>query len=127
MCYKQCKRLLKDTLSSKYLIFFSLQLILIIFTTVFREYLEIELVLPQEKVQQIATVGVAHVNAFLAELRRLFLVEDLIDSIKFGTFLWVLTYLGSMFNGITLVILGKMIILLFHLALIDEFIFLSVI
>ena len=104
-----------------------MQLILIIFTTVFREYLEIELVLPQEKVQQIATVGVAHVNAFLAELRRLFLVEDLIDSIKFGTFLWVLTYLGSMFNGITLVILGKMIILLFHLALIDEFIFLSVI
>lgn len=71
-----------------------------------REYLDIELVLPQERVQQVAAVSVAHINAFLAELRRLFLVEDLIDSIKFGFLLWGLTYLGSWFNGMTLVILG---------------------
>jgi len=72
----------------------------------FKDYLEIELALPQEKVQQVATVSVAHVNAFLAELRRLFLVEDLVDSIKFGLLLWALTYLGSWFNGITLVVLA---------------------
>jgi len=72
----------------------------------FKDYLEIELVLPQEKVQQVASVSVAHVNAFLAELRRLFLVEDLVDSIKFGLLLWALTYLGSWFNGITLVVLA---------------------
>lgn len=70
--------------------------------------MEWELALPQEKVQQVATVSVAHVNAFLAELRRLFLVEDLVDSIKFGGLLWALTYLGSWFNGITLVVLGKL-------------------
>lgn len=73
----------------------------------FREYLEYELALPQEKVQQIANVGVVHINAFLAELRRLFLVEDLVDSIKFGLLLWCLTYLGAWFNGMTLVILGE--------------------
>lgn len=72
----------------------------------FKDYLELDLVLPQEKVQQAATVSVAHVNAFLAELRRLFLVEDLVDSIKFGLLLWSLTYLGSWFNGITLVVLA---------------------
>jgi len=72
----------------------------------FKDYLEFELTLPQEKVQQVATVSVAHVNAFLAELRRLFLVEDLVDSIKFGVLLWALTYLGSWFNGITLVVLA---------------------
>lgn len=72
----------------------------------FKEYLDFELALPQEKVQEVATVGVAHINAFLAELRRLFLVEDLIDSIKFGLLLWCLTYLGSWFNGMTLVILA---------------------
>lgn len=70
--------------------------------------MEYELAIPQEKVSQVANVGVAHINAFLAELRRLFLVEDLVDSIKFGVLLWGLTYLGSWFNGMTLVILGKL-------------------
>lgn len=69
--------------------------------------MEVELSLPQDKVQELASVGVAHVNALLSELRRLFLVVDLIDSIKFGGLLWGLTYLGSWFNGMTLVILGK--------------------
>ncbi|XP_017490068.1 PREDICTED: reticulon-4 isoform X2 [Rhagoletis zephyria] len=72
----------------------------------FKEYLDIDLTLPQEKVQNIAGIAVAHVNGFVAELRRLFLVEDLIDSIKFGVILWVLTYIGGWFNGMTLVILA---------------------
>merc|ERR1739838_448097 len=38
--------------------------------------------------------------------RRLVLVEDMIDSIKFGIFLWVMTYIGAWFNGLTLLILG---------------------
>lgn len=72
-----------------------------------RDYLDAELILPEEKVTQAATVSVAHVNAFLAELRRLFLVEDFVDSAKFGLLLWVLTYLGSWFNGITLAVIGN--------------------
>merc|ERR1711872_128394 len=40
------------------------------------------------------------------DLRRLVLVEDMIDSIKFGIFLWVMTYIGAWFNGLTLLILG---------------------
>lgn len=68
-----------------------------------------DLVLPQEKVEKAATVSVAHVNAALAELRRLFLVEDFVDTAKFALFLWVLTYLGSWFNGITLSVLGNYI------------------
>lgn len=38
---------------------------------------------------------------------RLFLVEDLVDSLKFGVLLWCLTYVGACFNGITLIILGQ--------------------
>ncbi|KAH8377280.1 hypothetical protein KR093_004645 [Drosophila rubida] len=72
----------------------------------FKEYLELDLTLSQEKVQHIAGVAVAHLNGFTAELRRLFLVEDLIDSIKFGVILWVFTYIGAWFNGMTLVILA---------------------
>ncbi|XP_034473740.1 reticulon-1 isoform X2 [Drosophila innubila] len=72
----------------------------------FKEYLELDLTLSQEKVQHIAGVAVAHLNGFTAELRRLFLVEDIIDSIKFGVILWVFTYIGAWFNGMTLVILA---------------------
>lgn len=72
-----------------------------------RDLLEKDIVLPKEKVEQAAAVSVAHVNAFLAELRRLFLVEDFVDTAKFAVLLYVLTYLGSWFNGITLAVLGK--------------------
>lgn len=40
------------------------------------------------------------------ELRRLFLVENMVDTIKFGLSLWLLTYVGSWFNFLTLVILA---------------------
>jgi len=72
----------------------------------FKEYLEFDLTLSQEKIQHIAGVAVAHLNGFTAELRRLFLVEDLVDSIKFAVMLWALTYIGAWFNGMTLVILA---------------------
>ena len=68
--------------------------------------------LPAEKVQEIADLSAARLHATLLELRRLFLVEDLVDSFKFGLALWALTYVGSWFNGITLVILGKRVLLI---------------
>ncbi|XP_066259155.1 reticulon-1-A-like isoform X1 [Euwallacea similis] len=72
----------------------------------FKEYLDVDVALPQEKVQDFCRVATAHLNAALVELRRLFLVEDLVDSVKFGVLLWVLTYLGSWFNGMSLVIIA---------------------
>merc|ERR1712176_721547 len=45
-------------------------------------------------------------NCTLLELRRLFMVENMLDSIKFGLSLWVLTYIGSWFNAMTLLIMG---------------------
>jgi len=71
-----------------------------------RDILELDLTLPQDKVREVTDIAVAHVNAAALELRRLFLVEDLVDSIKFGVLLWCLTYLGSWFNGMTLIIIG---------------------
>lgn len=107
MYYRLCKRHQKDTPSSKKKNSTILSVLQSFNSIITRDYLEYELAIPQEKVSQVANVGVAHVNAFLAELRRLFLVEDLVDSIKFGVLLWGLTYLGSWFNGMTLVILGE--------------------
>lgn len=72
----------------------------------FKDILELDLTLPQDKVREVTDIAVAHVNAAALELRRLFLVEDLVDSIKFGVLLWCLTYLGSWFNGMTLIIIA---------------------
>merc|ERR1711970_943280 len=46
------------------------------------------------------------VNCAIKELRGLFLVENWLDSIKFGLSLWGLTYIGSWFNAMTLLIMG---------------------
>ncbi|KZS15444.1 reticulon-3 isoform X2 [Daphnia magna] len=72
----------------------------------FKEYLEQDVTVTTEKVHEVADLTAAKLNATLVELRRLFLVEDLVDSVKFALVLWALTYVGSMFNGLTLVILG---------------------
>ncbi|XP_077255599.1 reticulon isoform X2 [Temnothorax americanus] len=72
----------------------------------FKDILDLDLALPAEKVHEVADVAVAHANAAVSELRRLFLVEDFVDSLKFGVLLWCLTYVGSWFNGMTLIIIG---------------------
>ncbi|XP_034936559.1 reticulon-1-A-like isoform X5 [Chelonus insularis] len=72
----------------------------------FKDILELDLTLPSEKVHEVADIAVAHVNAAIFELRRLFLIEDFIDSLKLGVGLWCLTYVGSWFNGMTLIIIG---------------------
>ncbi|XP_012217857.1 reticulon-1-A isoform X4 [Linepithema humile] len=72
----------------------------------FKDILDLDLTLPTEKVHEVADVAVAHANAAVSELRRLFLVEDFVDSLKFASLLWCLTYVGSWFNGMTLIIIG---------------------
>ncbi|XP_031835310.1 reticulon isoform X2 [Nomia melanderi] len=72
----------------------------------FKDILQLDLTVPAEKVHEVADVAVAHANAAVSELRRLFLVEDFVDSLKFGVLLWCLTYVGSWFNGMTLIIIG---------------------
>lgn len=72
----------------------------------FKWLLERDVSVSAERAQSLAAAATAHLNAALAELRRLFLVEDLVDSLKFGVLLWCLTYVGACFNGITLIILG---------------------
>lgn len=79
-----------------------------------REYLEHDVTVTTEKVHEVADLTAAKLNASLVELRRLFLVEDLVDSVKFALVLWLLTYVGSLFNGLTLVILGNSSLSLQH-------------
>lgn len=72
----------------------------------FKEYLDMDVTVTNEKVHEVADLSAAKLNGTLLELRRLFLVEDIVDSIKFALVLWAFTYVGAWFNGLTLVILG---------------------
>jgi len=62
--------------------------------------------IPAETISNMSPCIASVVNKTTTELRRLFLVEDMVDTIKFGLSLWLLTYIGSWFNMLTLLILA---------------------
>ncbi|XP_070833915.1 reticulon-3-like isoform X3 [Chaetodon trifascialis] len=72
----------------------------------FKQYLDQEVALSEEMVHKYSDMVLAKLNKTIGDLRRLFLVEDLVDSIKFAVLMWILTYVGALFNGLTLLILG---------------------
>ncbi|XP_068587927.1 reticulon-4-like isoform X4 [Cebidichthys violaceus] len=72
----------------------------------FKQYLDQEVALSEDVVHKYSDLALAKLNKTICELRRLFLVEDLIDSIKFAGLMWILTYVGSLFNGLTILILA---------------------
>uniref|UniRef100_A0A452GHT7 Reticulon n=1 Tax=Gopherus agassizii TaxID=38772 RepID=A0A452GHT7_9SAUR len=72
----------------------------------FKAYLEMEMSLSQEQIQKYTDCLQLYVNSTVRELRRLFLVQDLVDSLKFAVLMWLLTYVGALFNGLTLMIMA---------------------
>merc|ERR1711887_392506 len=65
-----------------------------------------ELTIPADRVNDYASRGTDKLNCAIKELRRLFMVENMLDSIKFGLSLWVMTYIGSWFNAMTIFIMA---------------------
>ncbi|XP_033860227.1 reticulon-4-like isoform X4 [Acipenser ruthenus] len=72
----------------------------------FKAYLDSDVAVSEEVVHKYSDVTLGHINCALKELRHLFLVEDLVDSLKFAVLMWILTYVGALFNGLTLLILA---------------------
>lgn len=64
-----------------------------------------EVTIPSDKVSELSSGLAEKLNCGLGELRRLFLVDNMVDTVKFGLSLWCLTYIGSWFNAMTLLIL----------------------
>ncbi len=60
----------------------------------------------EERIRDLASQTSDRVNFVLLELRKLFFVEDWIESLKFGLSLWFLTYVGGWFNAMTLFIMA---------------------
>ncbi|XP_042565607.1 reticulon-1a isoform X2 [Clupea harengus] len=84
----------------------------------FKSYLEFEVALTPEQMSSYIEKLQLYLNISLVELRRLFLVQDLLDSIKFAVLMWLLTYLGAVFNGLTLLILA--VVTMFTLPVVYE-------
>lgn len=72
----------------------------------FKNYLDLDLTLTEDSVHRHADLVVNHTQTLVTCLRHYILIEDMIDSLKFALFLWVLTYIGGWFNGMTLIILA---------------------
>jgi hypothetical protein len=72
---------------------------------VYEELFKFNIYIRKERAQEFAVVMAGFINNVSAELVRLFLIEDVMDSIKFGLALYFMTYIGSWFNVITLVLM----------------------
>jgi len=64
------------------------------------------LAIPTENVQSYSACAADKLNCAVSELRRLFLVDNMVDTLKFGLSLWCITYIGAWFNAMTLIILA---------------------
>ncbi|XP_075704594.1 reticulon-2 [Rhinoderma darwinii] len=72
----------------------------------FQKYLDMEPVLPSQQVEVVTAHLVVLFFTALSTLRRLFLVQDTKESLKFLLLLYLLTYVGAVVNGLTLLLLG---------------------
>ncbi|XP_069855896.1 reticulon-2-like isoform X3 [Dipodomys merriami] len=94
----------------------------------FQAYLDVDLTLTPEQRERLSHQIASHVVSAAKQLRHFFLVEDLVDSLKLALLFYILTFVGAVFNGLTLLILG--VIALFtvpllyqqHQAQIDQYV-----
>ncbi|KAL0993886.1 hypothetical protein UPYG_G00115200 [Umbra pygmaea] len=75
----------------------------------FKALMEKDLSVKPETFRKYVEVGLSYVNHVIKQARHLLLVEDLIDSLKLAGFMWLMTYVGAVFNGITILILADII------------------
>eukprot|EP00095_Tigriopus_kingsejongensis_P006541 maker-scaffold515_size150689-snap-gene-0.30 protein:Tk06541 transcript:maker-scaffold515_size150689-snap-gene-0.30-mRNA-1 annotation:"reticulon-4-like isoform x6" len=71
-----------------------------------QKYAALDTSISQDKINNVASSLGDKLNFAVTEVRRLVLIENMLDSVKFGLSLWFLTYIGSWFNAMTLVILA---------------------
>ncbi|XP_036453625.1 reticulon-3 isoform X2 [Colossoma macropomum] len=84
----------------------------------FKALMEKDVSVPPETFRKHVDVCLTYINRALKQMSRLFLVEDLVDSLKLAVVMWLLTYVGAVFNGITILILAD--ILIFSVPLLYE-------
>merc|ERR1712168_72182 len=72
----------------------------------FKQFLDIDVTLPADKVAEITDGLFSKLNSILATLKSVLLVENVLESIKFAVAMYLLTYIGALMNGLTIVTLA---------------------
>jgi len=67
---------------------------------------DIEVTFPAEQVETFVTSSAEQLNNVATSLKSLILVEDYVESIKFGVLMYILSFVGAMFNTLSLLILA---------------------
>ncbi|XP_047455805.1 reticulon-3 [Mugil cephalus] len=76
----------------------------------FKSLIDKDVSIPPETFRKHVDASLAYINRALKQMSRLFLVEDLVDSLKLAVVMWLLTYVGAVFNGITILILADILL-----------------
>ncbi|XP_066466227.1 reticulon-3 isoform X2 [Tiliqua scincoides] len=76
----------------------------------FKAYLDLDVAVSSDTFHNYVSATMVHINHALKLIMRLFLVEDLVDSLKLAVVMWLMTYVGAIFNGITLLILAELLV-----------------
>ena len=66
---------------------------------------DIDVTLPSEQVEAFVTRSAEQLNTVASSLKSLILVENVVESIKFGVLMYILSFIGAMFNTLSLLIL----------------------
>ncbi|XP_066560201.1 reticulon-2a [Amia ocellicauda] len=72
----------------------------------FQWYLDYDISLSKEQSQRYMDRAILMGTSATTELRKLFLVDDVTESFKFALLMYLLTYIGAVFNGLTLLIIA---------------------
>lgn len=81
----------------------------------FKAYMDLDLTLSGEKAEHYTRKSIVMFLSALDTLKKLIFVENVFESLKFLALLYLMTFVGKLFNGLTLFIIG--IIALFSLPL----------
>ncbi|XP_069015108.1 reticulon-3 isoform X1 [Embiotoca jacksoni] len=76
----------------------------------FKALIDKDVSIAPETFRKHVDASLTYINRALKQMSRLFLVEDLVDSLKLAVVMWLLTYVGAVFNGITILILANILL-----------------
>ena len=74
---------------------------------------DIEVTIPSEKVESFVSTSAENVNNLALKMKDLILLENYIETLKFVVLLYIITFIGAVFNTLTLIILSWVGIFLF--------------
>merc|ERR1712024_430908 len=72
----------------------------------FKQFMDIDVTLPADKISSLTDGFFAKLNNFLLRLKSILLVENVVESLKFAVAMYLLTYLGAIMNGLSILTLA---------------------